>query len=235
MRLDKYISQVSDYSRKDVKTLLKAGRISVNGEVARDPATQVSETSHVAVDDVRLSQPLPRYFMLNKPQGYICATKDSRHPVVLDLLEEPNKDKLQIAGRLDIDTTGLVLITDDGQWNHAVTSPNRDCTKRYYVCTEHDIGDSVAAKFAKGIMLEGEKKRTRPAQLSLLFSNEAKLEISEGKYHQVKRMFAATNNRVVELHREAIGGIELDPALEEGEYRRLSDEEIASVWKTNPA
>jgi 16S rRNA pseudouridine516 synthase len=232
MRLDKYISQVTDFSRKEVKALLKSGRITVDHDVVSDPSTQVSEGHLVQMDNDILSTPAPRYFMLNKPVGYVCATKDSRHPVVLDLLDEPNKSQLQIAGRLDIDTTGMVLITDDGAWNHAITSPNRDCRKRYYVCTADNIEPAIVDKFRKGIFLQGENKRTRPADLELLFRNEARLAISEGKYHQVKRMFGALGNRVVELHREAIGNIELDPELAEGDYRALTPEEVDSVWQS---
>jgi len=150
--------------------------------------------------------------------------------VVLDLLDEPNREKLQIAGRLDIDTTGLVLITDDGKWNHAVTSPRRNCKKRYYLCTAEDIAEDAITKLNKGIMLKGEKQRTKPASLEILYKNEARLTISEGKYHQVKRMFAALGNHVDKLHREAIGAIELDTGLEEGEYRELSHEEVSSIY-----
>ena len=232
MRLDKYISQVTDYSRKQVKALLKANLVTLDGQTVSDPSLHIVTNQVVAVDGETLSSPSARYFMLNKPLGYICATKDSSHPVVLDLLDEPNKDKLQIAGRLDIDTTGLVLITDDGQWNHSLTSPNHKCDKTYYVCTAEAITHQYIEKFAKGIMLEGETKRTRPAVLDILFANEARLTISEGKYHQVKRMFAAMGNRVEELHRESIGGILLDKDLPEGDYRPLTEEEIGAVGTT---
>lgn len=229
MRLDKYISQVTDYSRKQVKALLKADRITVDGASASDPALHIELSQDVAIDGEPLIPPTSRYFMLNKPLGYICATKDGNHPVVLDLLDEPNKTKLQIAGRLDIDTTGLVLITDDGQWNHAVTSPHHKCDKTYYVCTAEPIPPQTVEKFARGLMLDGEPKRTKPAHLEILFDNEARLTIREGRYHQVKRMFAAMGNRVEELHRESIGGIVLDEDLPEGEYRPLTKEEVASI------
>lgn len=230
MRLDKYISQVSDLSRKDVKRIIKTGVITINDEVCKDSSRHVLETDIVCAEGESLAPPRPRYFMLHKPQGYVCVTKDRDHPTVLELLdEEPNIDKLQIAGRLDIDTTGLVLITDDGKWNHAVTSPKRDCQKTYLVTTTHDIETSAIEQFAQGVMLEGEMKPTLPATLEILFANEAKLTISEGKYHQVKRMFGAIGNRVSELHREKVGEILLDENLEVGEYRELSEAEIASV------
>ena len=229
MRLDKYISNTTDYSRKEVKRLLKAGAVAVAGETVSDPSLNIDTEEQVTLDGIPLQRPGPRYFMLHKPRGYICATKDGEHPIVLDLVDEPNRDRLQIAGRLDIDTTGLVLLTDDGQWNHAITSPNRKCAKIYYVHTADHIPDQTVDQFARGVMLEGERLRTKPAVLEKLFANEARLTITEGRYHQVKRMFAAVGNRVEELHREAIGDIVLDETLEEGEYRPLTRAEIDSI------
>lgn len=235
MRLDKFISNTTDYSRREVKTLLRQRLVEVNGQVVCDPALQVGPNDRVTVEGEPLASAGPRYFMLHKPPGYVCATRDSRHPTVLDLMDEPNKDRLQIAGRLDIDTTGLVLITDDGQWNHAITSPRRVCPKVYRVETAEDIPADTAVRFAKGIQLEGERHRTRPATLELLFANEALLTLQEGKYHQVKRMFAAVGNRVTALHRESVGDILLDPDLAEGEYRPLTPAEIASVSRPTDA
>lgn len=229
MRLDKYVSHVSDLSRKEVKRLLRAGYITVDGDAVKDPSTDISETMEVCVDGEPLDAPRPRYFMLHKPPGYVCVTKDRDHPTVLELIDEPNKDKLQIAGRLDIDTTGLVLITDDGKWNHAITSPKRECKKTYYATLASDISEHTGEQFAQGVKLDGELKPTLPAELEVVFSNEARLTISEGKYHQVKRMFAAVGNKVEELHREKVGVIVLDSDLEPGEYRELTEDEVISV------
>jgi len=229
MRLDKYISQVTDHSRAEVKIMLRNEWVSIDGETVRSASLQVKPEQRVCIDGEEIKQPGARYFMLNKPQGYICATKDKEHPVALELLDEPNVDKLQIAGRLDLDTTGLVLITDNGKWNHAITSPKRDCQKTYYVCTDQKISDSTAAAFTEGLMLDGEIKLTQPASLEILLDNECNLTISEGKYHQVKRMFAAVGNHVSELHRHTIGGIVLDESLEPGEYRALTQAEIDCI------
>lgn len=229
MRLDKAISQVTDLSRAEVKRAARAGRITVNGQVITDPATKVGETDLLCLDGEPLSEPGPRYFMLHKPLGCVSATKDSEHPTVLDLLDEPNKQQLHIAGRLDIDTTGLLLLTDDGQWSHRVTSPRHHCDKTYYAHLAEPIEENAVSKVAKGIWLEYEKKRTKPAQLEILYRNEVRITIGEGRYHQVKRMFAALGNRVLELHRERIGDIVLDPELQPGEYRPLTAEEIQSV------
>ncbi|MDP5211162.1 16S rRNA pseudouridine(516) synthase RsuA [Microbulbifer sp. 2205BS26-8] len=229
IRLDKAVSQVTGLSRSDAKRAAKAQRISVNDQVVTDPAVKVQASDSLCLDGVPLLKPGPRYIMLNKPMGYVSATKDPKHPTVLDLIEEPNTGRLHIAGRLDIDTTGLVLLTDDGQWSHKVTSPNHHCAKTYYAQLADKIEATAVAKFAKGIWLNSERRRTRPARLQILFANEARVTIGEGRYHQVKRMFAALGNKVLALHREKIGDISLDEALREGEYRFLSPDEIASV------
>ncbi|WP_255461811.1 16S rRNA pseudouridine(516) synthase RsuA [Microbulbifer sp. ALW1] len=229
LRLDKAISQVTDLSRAEVKRAAKQERITVNGVAVTDPSTKVRETDELCLDGDLLTEAGPRYFILNKPLGYVCATKDGEHPTVLDLLDEPNKHKLHIAGRLDIDTTGLVLITDDGQWSHRITSPKHHCAKTYYALLADPIEDGAIEKFEKGIWLNNEKKRTKPAQLEILFRNEVRITISEGRYHQVKRMFAALGNKVLELHRERIGNIVLEEDLLEGDYRPLSTEEIAGI------
>ncbi|MBB5210612.1 16S rRNA pseudouridine(516) synthase RsuA [Microbulbifer hydrolyticus] len=229
LRLDKAISQVTDLSRAEVKRAARQERITVNGMAVTDPSSKVCETDELCLDGEPLNEAGPRYFMLNKPLGYVCATKDGEHPTVLDLLDEPNKHKLHIAGRLDIDTTGLVLVTDDGQWSHRITSPRHHCEKTYYAHLADPLDDSAIDKFKKGVWLNNEKKRTKPAKLEILYRNEVRITISEGRYHQVKRMFAALGNRVLELHRESIGTITLDEDLPEGMYRPLSEAEIASI------
>ncbi len=229
MRLDKYIASVSDFSRSGVKQAIKSREVLVNGVLAKDPAVKVSDDDEVCIFGNMLRQAGPRYIMLNKPDGYVCATKDSNHGTVIDLIFEDNPDKLHIAGRLDVDTTGLVLITDDGKWTHRVISPNSGCVKRYLVDTEQEITDSDITKMAKGMMLTGEHKRCKPALLTPVTSHQAWLEISEGKFHQVKRMFEQLNNRVTKLHRAAIGDIMLDQNLAPGEYRWLTPQEIESI------
>lgn len=226
MRLDKFLSQHTDYSRSQIHQLIKAARVKVNDEVIRVADYKLRDAEQVTLDNQIIQALSSRYFMLNKPLGYVCANTDSEHPVVLDLLDLPRKQDLQIAGRLDLDTTGLVLLTDDGQWNHRITSPRQECEKTYRVTTADPIDEKVIALFAHGVQLNGEKNLTRPAQLELFDAHSARLTIHEGKYHQVKRMFAATGNRVVQLHRESIGSITLDPALLPGEYRPLTHEEI---------
>lgn len=146
LRLDRYLASVTDYSRSDAKKLIKAGEITVDGLVVRDPAQGVAADAELTLSGHSLRAASSRYIMLNKPQGYICAARDRRHQTVLDLMDEDNPERLHVAGRLDIDTTGLVLLTDDGNWSHAVTSPQRKCWKRYYVETAEVINEQADRK-----------------------------------------------------------------------------------------
>ncbi len=229
MRLDKYICRCTELSRSDAKKRLKQGAVKVNDEVVKDPGHQVYEETHVTLDDRTLSFAAARYIMLYKPQDCICSNVDELYPSVLHLLEIDRAFDLHIAGRLDADTTGLVLITDDGQWSHKITSPKKACHKRYRVQLSRPIREDAAELFAEGVQLQNEKNLTRPATLEVLSEQEVLLTISEGKYHQVKRMFAAIGNRVVGLHREQIGDIELDPELNMGDWRYLTEEEVQSI------
>jgi 16S rRNA pseudouridine516 synthase len=229
MRLDKYLAAVTDFSRAEAKRLLKMGRVTVAGKVVKNERQAVAESTIVCVDGETLRPALPRYFMLYKPLGYISATKDREHLTALELIDEDNSDRLHIAGRLDIDTTGLLLISDDGQWCHRITSPKSDCKKTYLVETADPITDDAIKQIEQGIHLSNEKRPTLPAVIECVDEHRARLTITEGKYHQVKRMFAAVGNRVDELHRERIGNIVLDENLQPGEYRALRTEEVASV------
>ncbi len=229
LRLDKYISNASDYSRTQVKRLIKEGLVTVDGKMVSNPATPISESEVVHLENTPIAMPGARYFMLNKPGGVVSATKDSDHPTAIDLIDEPRPEQLQIAGRLDIDATGLLLITDDGQWNHQITSPRSDCRKTYKVGLSEPLDLVLIRKFHEGIWLEGEKRRCLPADLEVLDDYTAMLIISEGKYHQVKRMFAAVGNHVHSLQRLTIGEIALDPDLAPGSYRPLTRPEIESI------
>jgi 16S rRNA pseudouridine516 synthase len=227
MRLDKFIGNNTSLSRTHIHAAMKQGLISVNDQLITATNARISESDKVIVDGQLIQPRLPRYLMLHKPAGYVCANSDSEHPTVLDLVDLPFKHELQIAGRLDLDTTGLVLLTDDGNWNHKITSPKRMHTKSYLVTTANAIDNTYLAIFAQGILLKGETKKTLPAELVILDSHHARLNICEGKYHQVKRMFAAVGNHVVALHRERIGAINID-TLPAGQFRHLNAEEIAS-------
>ena len=229
MRLDRFLSHSSCLSRSQVKRLLHADRVTLDGRPVRDPALAVSEQSLITLNGATLPWPRSRYVMLNKPAGYVCSTDDPGYPVVSSLVDAPWAAGLHSAGRLDVDSTGLVLLTNDGAWSHALTSPRRHCLKTYRVGVKHPIAADLAQRFADGLLLHGENRPTLPAQLELIDSRTARVSIQEGRYHQVKRMFAACSNRVETLHRERIGAITLDPALPPGQWRELQTLEIGSL------
>jgi 16S rRNA pseudouridine516 synthase len=227
MRLDKFVAHTSPHSRSEVRRLAHAGRLCVNGQPVRDPGLAVGDNDVVTLDGATLSLRGPRYFMLHKPLDVVSATEDGQHRTVLDLLAGEPRDGLHVAGRLDIDTTGLVLITDDGQWSHRVKAPGRHF-KRYRVQTARPIDASAVALFKGGLLLRGEEDQpTLPARLEILGPQEALVWLQEGRYHQVRRMFAAIGNHVEALHREAVAGIELDSSLAPGHWRALTPAEIS--------
>ncbi|WP_223416116.1 MULTISPECIES: pseudouridine synthase [unclassified Pseudomonas] len=230
MRVDRFLSNLPRFNRKQVRLLLVEKRVRVDGKIVSDPHTEVLEFSRVEVDQevLQLGKPA-RYFMLHKPPGCVSATRDPEHPTVLDLFDEPDKDDLHIAGRLDFNTTGLMLITNDGSWSRRLTQPQTKLPKVYYVETEQDIGPEYALKFSEGLYFAFEDLTTLPAELALLGPKSARLSIVEGRYHQVKRMFGHFDNKVLRLHRERMGPLVLDSTLKPGEYRPLSDEEIGLI------
>ncbi|EDM67865.1 MAG: 16S rRNA pseudouridine(516) synthase RsuA [Moritella sp.] len=229
MRLDKFICQSTNLTRTLAKREIARSNVKINGEVVRKADHKVTADMDVWFSGKSLSQRAPRYIMMHKPLDVICSTVDEEHPSVMNLIEADKREELHIAGRLDVDTTGLVLITDDGKWSHRVTSPKRACNKRYRVQLAEAIAPTAVADFEAGIHLRSEDKPCLPAKLEILSEKEVLLTIQEGKYHQVKRMFASQGNSVVGLHREQIGEIVLDPALELGEWRYLTDEEAKSI------
>ena len=229
MRLDKYISNATDLSRTDVKKLIKARQVSVDDKIASSGAQKIISEQVVAIEGSPIKLAGKRYFMLNKPAGVVSAAKDHLNPTALELIYEHRSEQLQIAGRLDIDTTGLLLITDDGQWNHRLTSPRSDCKKIYALKLENPVGADYATRLSAGIVLEGEKRRCLPATMQVIDDYHIHLTISEGKYHQVKRMMATLGNEVVSLHRFQVGDIVLDQGLAPGDYRPLTAAEVASI------
>lgn len=229
MRLDKFIAEQTGLTRSQAAKALKSGVVSVNEEIEKSGARKVS-----AEDAIRYECEFlewlegGQYFMLYKPQGYVCSHDDGEYPTVFQFFDYPLMNKLHTAGRLDVDTTGLVLLTDDGQWSHRITSPKHHCEKTYLVTLADPVEAFYAQQLAEGILLRGEKEPCLPAKMEILDDYNVNLTISEGRYHQVKRMFAALGNKVEALHRWRIGDIVLDESLEEGEYRALSDKEIGS-------
>ncbi len=229
MRLDRYLSHSTGLSRSDAKRLLRRGEVTVNGAVTKSGSYTVAEGDVVEVMGREQQAPGPRYFMLHKPDGVVCASKDARHITVTALLDEPRAEALHPVGRLDIDTTGLVLLTDDGAWSHAITAPRHKKPKVYRVWLAEPLDAEAAERFRRGVELEGESKATLPAGLEPVSETEVLVTLHEGRYHQIKRMFAALGNHVAALHRESIGPVVLDPALAPGDYRPLTPEEIEAL------
>ncbi|WP_417552119.1 pseudouridine synthase [Marinomonas fungiae] len=226
VRLDFYVSHTLGLSRKEAKVIIGKGQITINGVQVKKANQSVQQTDVIYYRDELLAWPQDKYFLLNKPAGYVCATEDGEHPVVLDLIAAHEQKDLRVVGRLDMDTTGFLLLTTDGQWLHRITSPKSDCPKRYRVWTVDEVSDAALRELEQGVQLKSEDGLTKPAKAERISSHEILLTISEGKYHQVKRMLAATGNKVERLHREAIANVALGD-LAEGQYRSLSEDEIA--------
>ena len=228
MRLDRFLSNLSRFNRQDARQLISQGRIRLDGLECRDAQAEVREFSRVQLDDELLQAgKAARYFMLHKPVGVVSATCHPEHRTVLDLLDEPNKDDLHLAGRLDLSTSGLLLISNDGLWTRRLTLPGSKQPKVYRVQTEQPITDEYIEVFARGLYFAYEDLTTLPAELEILGSHSARLTLHEGRYHQVKRMFGHFQNKVIGLHRERIGPLDLGD-LPMGHYRALSTEEVAA-------
>lgn len=230
MRLDKFVCKSTELTRKKAIQYIHSGEVCVNGEVVTSEATQVHENNTVLLKGDRLKARDFRYILMNKPAGTVCSNIDEVYPSVFNYLDVDKASELHIAGRLDADTTGLVLITDDGRWSFNITLPTNDCRKVYRVQLSQAIpaerSSDLVTQFKQGLQLQGEQGLTRPAKLDIITPKEVLLTITEGKFHQVKRMFSAVGNRVVGLHREKIGEVCLD--LDVGQWRYLSKNEVES-------
>ena len=230
MRLDKLIASQGKYSRNDVKKLIRDGLVTVDGEKAATSDIQVNpETSEVVVDGTPLCYREHVYIMLNKPAGVVSATDDREHETVLDLVPDGLKRPgLFPAGRLDADTTGFVLITDDGDFAHKILSPKNHVEKTYIAELADPISEDDVEKLESGIVLKDET-RCLPAKINVLEERKIEIKICEGKYHQIKRMIAATGNRVLVLKRTKIGGLPLDIDLLPGNCREITQEELGVI------
>ncbi|OOF56961.1 16S rRNA pseudouridine(516) synthase RsuA [Rodentibacter myodis] len=232
MRLDKFIAENTGLTRSQATKAIRQSTVKINGEIEKNSARKITQNDEVYFEDKHLNWlESGQYFMLNKPQGYVCSNDDGDYPTIYQFFDYPLAGKLHSAGRLDVDTTGLVLLTDDGQWSHRITSPKHHCEKTYLVTLADPVEKHYVQACADGILLRGEKNPTKPAKLEILDDYNVNLTISEGRYHQVKRMFAALGNKVIGLHRWKIGDVMLDETLEEGEYRPLTQAEIDSLVK----
>jgi 16S rRNA pseudouridine516 synthase len=230
VRLDRFLSNLPTLNRQQARLCLSRGEVQVNGLSVRDPLLDVRGFDRIELNGQLLQAGRPaRYFMLNKPQGCVSATRDPRHRTVLDLLDAADREELHIAGRLDYNSTGLILLSNDGLWSRRLTQPVSEIAKTYRVETEQPITEQMRERFAEGLYFRFEDLVTRPAQLEILSSHSARLSIHEGRYHQIKRMFGQFGNKVLALHRERMGPYRLDPQLAPGAYRALSCEEVALI------
>ena len=231
MRIDKYISGCGYASRKDVKKLIKQGLVCIDGEVCKKPEEQTDEDSIVEVDGERLIYREFVYLMLNKPQGCVSAVYDKKYPVVTEFVpEEYAHFEVYPVGRLDIDTEGLLILTNDGQFAHEMTSPKKDVYKRYFAVLDKPMEEKDVEIFAGG--MEFKEFTAKSAKLEITENpNEAYIEIAEGKFHQVKRMCERVGKTVTYLKRVAIGNLKLDKSLEKGEVRELTKDELDMLYK----
>lgn len=239
-RLDKVLSKCGFGTRKDVKRLLHSGVVTIDGSVVTTADFKVDiDKSEIIVDNEVLDVKTHVYIMMNKCQNVVCSTKDGEHQTVLDLLDESYKHDflggtLHLVGRLDIDTEGLLLLTTDGKMTHRLTSPKTHISKTYFVRLKNSVSlqeqNEYAQKFDSGLEVPRENNEeaftAQSAKIQWKNETECLLTIFEGKYHQVKRMFAAVDNSVIFLKRISIGKLNLDPNLETGKYRELAKEEI---------
>lgn len=223
-RLDRFISQNSAFSLSDTRLLIAQKRIFLDGEVAHSVQQRVTEFTHVVLDGTCQQDNNPVYIMLNKPRGVVSATTDVKHTTVLDLIQHPQKNELHIAGRLDFNTTGLILLTNDGAWSRRISLPETKLAKIYEVALSKPVTAEYVTAFREGIYFAYEDITTQPASLEILSRHSARLSLIEGKYHQVKRMFGHFHNEVLALHRVSVGHIALGE-LEVGHSRLLTVEE----------
>ncbi|MBQ7832098.1 MAG: rRNA pseudouridine synthase [Lachnospiraceae bacterium] len=230
MRLDTFLSNAGIGSRSQVKNIIKKGQISVNGRTAGSGDESVNEDADVILyAGTRILLQKYRYFMLNKPKGVVSATEDNLDKTVLDCLSKEDAKDLFPVGRLDKDTTGLMLLTNDGELSHNLLSPRKHVDKTYYVICEKDVTEEQLEALRKGVEI-GDDKPTLPALARPGDSaKEIYLTIREGRFHQVKRMLMAVGNKVCELERVSMGSLKLDKSLAPGEYRALTAEELQNL------
>lgn len=235
MRLDKYLCETGFGTRSQVKDLLKKGQVMVNGEVVKKPELKINETTdQILCQGKKASYQKNIYLMLHKPAGVVSATEDSREKTVLDLVRpEDRKNGLFPVGRLDKDTEGLLLLTDDGELAHRLLSPKKHVDKTYYAKIDGQVTEEHVKQFREGLDI-GDEKKTLPAVLTILLSgpvSEIEITIHEGRFHQIKRMFEAVGCKVTYLKRLSMGSLVLDETLPPEEYRPLTEAELEGLTK----
>lgn len=235
MKLDSWVGREAGVGRKTAREVILAGRVTVDGQICRVWTGELDRFRRVEFDGRILGEPEPElYFMVHKPVGVVSATKDASAPTVVDLVEHPERHRLHVAGRLDRSSTGLVLLTNNGNWSKPLMSGSGRIGKVYLVETETEIPDEAEQAFEEGFWFATEGIRTRPAKLERVGERSARVALTEGRYHQIKRMFHRLGCRVTSLHRHRIGDLELDPALEPRQARPLNSKEIRAALVEKP-
>jgi 16S rRNA pseudouridine516 synthase len=230
-RLDRFLAQYCQVSRKNVRLMLAQNRVLLNGVIAHDIDEIIDTFSHISLDGRVIQENLAYYIMLNKPIGVVSATRDTKHKTVIDLLEYPFKNELHIVGRLDLNTSGLLLMTNDSRWSERLTLPIKKVTKRYIVTLQNKLSEEYVTAFAEGMYFAFENITTKPVTLIILSDYQAQVELVEGRYHQIKRMFGRFRNPVMALHRCSIGNLQLDSQLPSGLSRTLTPLEVNNIDK----
>tara|TARA_R110001583_G_scaffold55667_1_gene168757 strand:- start:8644 stop:9360 length:717 start_codon:yes stop_codon:yes gene_type:complete len=225
-RLDRFISEKCEVNRKKVRLLLAQKRIMVDGVIASNIAQPINKFSIISLDNQIIQQHKALYIMLHKPVGVVCATKDKKHKTVIDLLgaslSPDEKASLHIVGRLDLNTSGLVLLTNDSRWSEQLTSPKSKVPKHYVVTLKNPLSKEYIQAFSKGMYFAFENITTKPVVLKIISQCQAEVILTEGRYHQIKRMFGRFNNPVIALHRTSIGSYALDESLTAGESKSIN-------------
>lgn len=226
MRLDKYLCECLGETRSGVKKIIGSGKVTVNGQAVKKADIQIDENSdNVEYLGKKLVYEKFVYYMLNKPEGIVSANNDDRFITVIDLFKKEGRKNLSCVGRLDKDTTGLLIVTDDGNLLHNLTSPKKKVIKEYLVDIAHSLTEEDIDSLEKGVDI-GDDKPTAPATVNVVDEKTIILSITEGRFHEVKRMLQAVSNEVLSLKRLSMGGVRLDEELHPGEYRRLTAEEL---------
>lgn len=229
MKLDRILAKHESMGRNRARARILDGQVRVDGVETRRFDHEVDRFTKVELDEVVVQEPERLlHVMLHKPIGVVSATSDPEHPTVIDLIDDPNRDTLHLVGRLDRNTSGLVLLTNDGRWSKALMDPARKVPKVYRIQTRDPIPAEAIAAFAEGFYFHTEDLVTKPAKLEIIGECEARLTLHEGRYHQIKRMFHRLGNRVTALHREQIGALILPADLGPGEWRLLTKEEATA-------
>lgn len=229
-RLDRFIRKLTQKTPKEIRQLLLEKRIRIDGQLASTMNQQVTQFSVVCIDQHVIQYNVPIYMMLHKPKGVVSATKDDKHTTVIDLIHHERKHELHIAGRLDFNSSGLLLLTNDGNWSRRLSTPKNQICKTYHVQLEKNITPDYVTTFEEGIYFSYENITTRPAHLTIKGDYCAQISLTEGRYHQIKRMFGFFQNQVLELQRLSIGNLSLDKHLKPGDSRLLTCEEVHAIF-----